>query len=467
LPEAGGATEGGGIPTLDGGTDGGGMDADASPGGDDATGIADTQTQTDAPIDTGATNAEGGTGMGRLAQRPYLGWSSWSFFHNKVISEQIIRAEADAMAASLLSAGYQYVNIDAGWSGGYDNYGRPQAGSNFPSGIAALAAYVHGKGLKLGIYLNPGLDQGIWSANLPIFGTQYHAKDIVSNTAIPGNTLGAGTYKIDYTKPGAAEYIQSCADLLASWGVDFIKMDFVGPGGGHVQADNRDDIQNWREALDHTGRPIWLELSNSLSLMYASFWKTYANGWRITGDIENYHGTGLTIWTRVSTRFTAAPAWAQFAGPGAWMDFDSLELGAGAGDGLTPDERQTTMTLWAISCVPLFVGADLTTLDPGDLMLLTNAEVLAIDQAGHVATPVSQANGQQVWRVANGDGSYTVALFNLDAVQASVTVQWSDLGLSGAAQVHDAWTHTDVGSLTGSFSAMLPSHGSRLLTIHP
>jgi hypothetical protein len=371
------------------------------------------------------------------------------------------------MAASLRGAGYEYVNVDAGWSGGHDGYGRPRAGSNFPSGIAALAAYVHGKGLKLGIYLNPGLEQSIWSANLPIFGTQYHAKDIVSNTAIPGNTLGSGAYKIDYTRPGSAEYIQSSANLIASWGVDFIKMDFVGPGGGHVQADNRDDIQHWRAALDRTGRPIWLELSNSLSVTYASFWKTYANGWRITGDIENYHGTGLTTWLRVSTRFTAAPAWAPFAGPGAWMDLDSLELGAGAGDGLTPDEKQTTMTLWSVTCAPLFVGADLTALDAGDVALLTNAEVLAIDQAGHVATPVSQASGQQVWRAANGDGSYTVALFNLDVGPAAVTVHWSDLGLSESAHVRDVWTHTDVGPTTGGFGAMLPPHGSRLLTVRP
>jgi hypothetical protein len=412
--------------------------------------------------DGGADMANGGVG---LAARPYMGWSSWSKLRGSV-SDAMARAQADAMAKQLLAFGYRYINIDSGWQGGFDGNGRPRANNKFPD-MAALAAYVHGKGLAFGIYLLPGLDQSVWTANSPILGTPYHAQDIVSDTTQPGNTLGRGALKIDYSRPGAHEYIQSCADLLASWGVDFIKMDFVGPGGGRVPADNRADIQAWRQALDKTGRDIWLELSNSLAIADVAAWKAYANGWRITGDIENYGGTTLTIWGKVSGRFAAAAKWAQYAGPGGWNDLDSLELGAGANDGLTADERQTTMTLWAVSAAPLSLGADLTALDNADLPLMTNMEVIAVDQAGVAAHPLSTASNQQVWVAKQPDGARVVALFNLDAAAAPVTVQWSDLGLSGPATVRDLWARMDLGAINGSYSATLPAHGSRLLKITP
>jgi hypothetical protein len=436
-------------------------DAGLSPGGDGGDGGGD---------DGGAAQDAGappdGGGPGSLAQHPYMGWSSWSSMGGGATDAKI-RAIANVMSQKLASFGYAYVNIDSGWQGGYDANGRPQPQTTKFPDIKGLAAFVHGLGLKLGIYLTPGLDPSVWMANSPILNTTYHARDIVSDTTLQGNTLGRGTLKIDYTRPGANEYIQSCADVIASWGADFIKMDFVGPGGGRVPADNRPDIQAWRTALDNTGRDIWLELSNSLALADAAFWKMHANGWRITGDIEAYGSGTLTDWAKASGRFTAAPKWASYAGPGGWNDFDSLEVGAGAHDGLTPDERQTVITLWAISAAPLSLGPDLTTLDTTDLALITNTEVIAVDQAGIVATPVSQATEQQVWFAANPDGTRTVALFNLGAAAATVTATFSDLGLSGTAKVHDVWTHMDLGPNAGTFGAMLPSHGSRLLKIAP
>jgi hypothetical protein len=461
---------------LDSGSGGATRDATSHPdaSGDSSstqdspgTGEGDSSVPTgDAGAPSGDSAAPDGASVGSFAQHPYMGWSSWSSMH-KSVSDAKIRAEAVVMSQKLASFGYAYVNIDAGWQGGYDANGRPVANATTFPDIKGLAAYVHGLGLKLGIYLTPGLDPSVYMANSPILGTAYHAHDIVMDTTTPGNTLGGGVLKIDYTKPGANEYIQSCADQIASWGVDFIKMDFVGPGGGKVQADNRPDIQAWRTSLDNTGRPVWLELSNSLALADASFWKMYANGWRITGDIEAY-GTGfLTSWAKASNRFTAAPKWVAYGSPGGWNDLDSLEVGAGANDGLTGDERQTVVTLWAISAAPLSLGPDLTMLDATDLALITNPEVIAVDQAGVVAAPVSQVTSQQVWFAANPDGSRTVALFNLGAAAATVTATFSALGLSGTATVHDVWTHMDLGSSTGGFGAMLPSHGARLLKISP
>jgi alpha-galactosidase len=405
---------------------------------------------------------------------PPLGWSSWSSTwasHGRALTEAYVGAQADAMADKLRPSGYQYVNLDDGWSKGFDEHGRPQPDpGRFPNGIAGLAEHVHAKGLKLGVYLTPGLRVAAWKANGTVAGTQVHLQDI-ADPARQGNTQGKGdgrAYKIDYARPGAKEYVQSCADLLASWGVDYIKMDFVGPGGGNVRADTRDDIRAWHDALRRTGRPVWLELSNKLSIDDAATWKAYSNGWRIENDVEGYGKDGkLTRWAKVAVRFTDAPRWASFAGPGGWNDLDSLEVGNGDRDGLTPDERRTTMTLWAICCSPLIVGADLTDLDAGDLALLTNAEVLAIDQAGHVATPLSQAERQQVWRAKGPDGTVTVALFNLGNADATVSVTWAGLGLVGRADVRDLWAHRDLGPSDTGHSALLSPHACQLLCVRP
>jgi len=142
-------------------------------------------------------------------------------------------------------------------------------------------------------------------------------------------------------------------------------------------------------------------------------------------------------------------------------------VGNGEADGLTPDERRSTITLWAISCSPLILGADLTRLDPADLALLTNAEVIAIDQSGHVATPLSVQGSRQVWRAANADGSITVALFNVGDQPDTVAVSWRELGLSRAAQVRDVWSHRDLGTFDGAYQVALASHASQLVRVFP
>jgi alpha-galactosidase len=408
-----------------------------------------------------------------LGAKPLMGWSSWSSL-KKNINEAAIKAQADVMAGQLKSFGYTYINLDAGWDdpANWDAFGRQMPDPvKFPNGIKPLADYVHGLGLKLGLYMHPGLDLGPnspYELNTPIEGTPYHARDIVDVTQW-GNT-DKTAYRIDFAKPGAQEYTQSYANLLASWGVDYIKFDFVGPGGGLAPADNRADMQAWLTALTSTpagSLPVWIELSNSLSFTYVTTWQSVANGWRIDGDIESGSQGKLTTWTNVNKRFTDGPKWAPYGAPGGWNDFDAVPIGNGTNDGITSDERQTAMTLWAISCSPLILGANLTILDNAAVPLLTNSEVIAVDQAGKIATPVSQATPQQVWRVKNADNSYTVALFNLDTAAATVKANWSDLGFSGWATVRDLWSHGDLGFYNGSFSASLASHASRLFKVTP
>ena len=402
-----------------------------------------------------------------LASTPLRGWSSWSSLTRK-ISEETIKAEADIEAAQLKNSGYIYINVDDGWQGGYDENGRPLASKQkFPSGMKALADYIHAKGLKFGIYLTPGLNKDVWKSNVPILGTSETVQQIADEN-VPGNTQGSA-WHIDYSKPGSAEYIQSCADRLASWDVDYIKMDFVGPAptGPSGKADNREDIQQWAAALKKTGRPIYLELSASLNFENAAFWKQYSNGWRIDGDVESHDTNTLTKWQNILSRFRDAPKWAPFAGPGGWNDLDSIDIGNGARDGLTPDERKSAMSLWCISCSPLLLGADLTQLDGDDLALLTNPEVLAVQAAGQVATPLSQSTHQQVWRAKNSDGSFIVALFNLDQSPAPMAIAWSDLAMNGSASVHDLWSHRDLGRFDAKYADVVPPHGVILLRVSP
>jgi hypothetical protein len=395
-----------------------------------------------------------------------MGWSSWSSLRGN-ISAASIEAQALALHDNLQKYGYEYVNIDAGWTSGVDQYGRVTWDpKKFPDGIAPVAQYVHSLGLKFGIYLVPGIPIAAVAANSPIKGTSYRISDIV-NTGEPGNTANDSSVAVDYTKPGAVAYIQSQADVLASWGVDYIKMDFVGPGGGRIAADNRVDIEHWHQAILSTGRPIYLGLSNSLSFAETSTWQRYSNGWRINGDIECYSRcTGLTNFTlRVALRFADVPKWVPFAGPGHWNDLDSVEVGNGAANGITPDERQTMLTLWSIESAPLLLGTDLTKLDPFDLALLTNPEVIAVDQSGHPALPVSQTTQQQVWFADNRDGSYTVALFNLADTPAMVTATWSQLGITGSFAARNLWTRTNLGPQLTGYSATLAPHASQLLRI--
>ena len=417
----------------------------------------------------------------RLGKTPYMGWSSWSLQATHYpgygggghwqdwLTAEHLKAQSDALHRLLQRHGYTYLNIDSGWQGAYDAYGRPIPNvGRFPGGITEMARYAHHNRQKLGIYWIPGINGDLYQLNPPILGTPYRIQDILVRPLHPANGWGGG-YKIDYAKPGAQEYINSCAALFASWGIDFLKFDGVTPGSDHndLSIDARPDVSAWSAALKRTGRPIWLELSWNLDHDYADFWRKYANGRRITDDVDIY-GPTLTAWWAVRRAFPALHTWAGDAGPGkGWNDLDSLDIGNGAMDGLTDDERQTTMTLWAVSCAPLYPGDDLTKLDAYGLKLLTNDEVIAVDQAGRPASPIT-AGQQQAWYARSPDGSQIVALFNLDDHDTvPVTVRWADLGLTGPARVRDLWARADLGTFTDAFSAPLPPHASRLLRVTP
>jgi alpha galactosidase A-like protein/alpha galactosidase C-like protein/fibronectin type III domain protein len=421
-------------------------------------------------------------GINGLATTPYMGWSSWSLESTNYpgvnptggaswLTEQHVLQQADVLAARLKSHGYDYVNVDAGWSNGFDAYGRPVANpTTFPDGMAYLGNHLHAKGLRFGLYLAVGLAPTAYDGGAtPIYGAPgCHTGDIVYPDLRTTNGWNSA-YKIDYSNPCAQAYIDSIADELAGWGVDFLKLDGVGPGSfvGGPNYDNTSDVAAWATALQRTGRDIQFVISWALSHTEADTWKRYTNGWRVDTDVECYCNTLVTWNNSVKQRWNDVVQWIPDAGPGHWNNLDSLDVGDGTMDGISDVERQSYMTLWAIEGAPLYSGDDLTKLDGYGLSLLTNDEVIAVDQAGNPARPVDQRSDQQVWYARDADGSYTVALFNLGPSAATVTANWQDLGFTGTAKVRDLWSHTNLGTSCDRFSATVPSHGSRLLRVTP
>jgi len=407
-----------------------------------------------------------------VGERPYLGWSTYSeqtiVASSTVMNEQNILVQSGAMRSSGLEAhGFRYINLDAGWTGNPDPYGRPLWDTTeFPT-FLQMIQLIHANGQKIGIYMNPGIGASSVAANYPIFGTSYHIQDIMVMPLTSANAFGDAD-KIDYTKPGAQEYINSLINLYASWGVDFIKLDAVTPGSynDNLNINNIPDVQAMSKAIALSGRPIWFTLSWALDEDYISDWQQNSNARRIEGDIEcEGDCPNLTEWQRVLLRFYDLIGWESVSGPTlGWNDLDSLEVGNGTTDGITNTEQQTAMTLWAMGNAPLSLGGDLTKLTNYGKQLLFNDEVLAVDQSGH---PAKQVTGgfTPVWVSNLGNGNYYVAIFNLNAFPTNVTVDWKDLGFLGASGMRDLWSHAELGPAYQSFSSVLPGHGTRLFKV--
>jgi len=410
-----------------------------------------------------------------LSVRPAMGWSSWSFVR-RWPTEDKIKAQADALVSSgLVNHGFVYVNLDDFWqkcdANGFvvDSYGRWTVDSAaFPSGIKALADYIHAKGLKFGFYVTPGIAKNAVLKNTPIEGTSYHAADIADTSTLEKNYNCKNMYFIDYGKPGAQEFVNSWARQFASWGVDYLKIDGVGSA-------DIPDVQAWDKALRATGRPINYALSNNLPIANASTWRSLANSWRTQGDVECYCGPGsngsgypLTDWSHVLGRFTSAANWQQYAGPGGWNDLDSLEIGNGDQVGLTADQRRSHFTLWAMAGAPLLLGTDLTHLDPVDAAMLTNDRLIAVDQDGYAAKRIVSSGVNQVWSKREDSGAYVVALFNTGTTgDSTVSVNWSQVGFTGSGDVTDLWSGSHKGTVTDTYSATLRPGETRLIQVTP
>ncbi|HEX3357986.1 MAG TPA: glycoside hydrolase family 27 protein [Tepidisphaeraceae bacterium] len=416
------------------------------------------------------------------APTPPMGWNSWDCF-GAAVNEQQFRANADFMAEKLLTHGWQYVVVDIQWyepnSRGWnyrpnaelamDEYGRLQPAPNrFPSsadgkGFKPLADYVHSKGLKFGLHMMRGIPRQAVARNTSILGTNYHAADIHTK-AVPCSWNG-DMWTVDTTKPGAQEYYDSLYAQYAQWGVDFVKIDDLS------RPYHKGEIEAIRNAIDKCGRPMVFSTSpGATPLSEGEHVSTHANMWRVSDDFWDQ-------WRPLEEQFERLTLWSRYSGPGHYPDADMLPLGAirvGQRDGghtrFNRDEQYTLMTLWSICRSPLIFGGNLPDTDDFTLSLITNDEVLAVDQ--------HSANGRQLFRreqliawaadVPNSNDKY-LALFNArdpdpDSSKEGVpvTVQLQDLGFKGAVRVRDLWRHANLEKVQGSFAPVVSFHGAGL-----
>ncbi|MDP4180634.1 MAG: carbohydrate-binding protein [Bacillota bacterium] len=363
-----------------------------------------------------------------IAKTPPMGWNSWNIFHEN-INETQIKQIADTMVSSgMKDAGYIYLNLDDNWMA---NPARDSNGNlisdptRFPSGIKALADYVHGKGLKLGIYGDRG------------------AKTC------------AGV-----AQSGSKGYEDRDAKTFASWGIDYLKYDNCNIPNG---SDMKTDYQKMQTALANCGRPIVFSIC---AWEYQSWMPSTGNLWRTTRDIlDQWDGTGNAYgFVGIINSIDQNSKYTSSAGPGAWNDPDMLEIG---NTGCTVEEYRTQMSMWCMMASPLLSGNDIRKMSQSIKDILLNKEVIAIDQdsLGKQGYRVKSSNGNEVWVKPLADGTKAVALLNRNSSTQSITVNWSDIGITGSASVRDLWAKADKGSFNGSYTASVASHGTVVLKI--
>jgi len=372
-------------------------------------------------------------GLAPLVATPPMGWNSWNWFADKVTDKDIRLAADQLVASGMRDAGYMYVNIDDTWEGERDASGVIHPNEKFPD-MKALADYVHSKGLKLGIYSSPGPQT-------------------------------CGKYE------GSYGHEREDARTYAAWGIDYLKYDLcsfrdVMDSAGIRDLDERDRMtraayEKMHQALVATGRPIVYSLCQ---YGFDSVWKwapaVGANLWRTTGDISDDYDRILVI------ALTQAGL-GHYAGPGHWNDPDMLEVGNGK---LSQDENKTHMTFWAMLAAPLMAGNNLTQMSDDVREILTNREVIAIDQdrLGKEADLIFQEGPTQIWSRPLDDGGTAVAIFNIGTDRAQLRVSELHLkkaGLVSGAEARDIWAAKNLGRIRDEDLMIIPTHGVVLLKL--
>jgi hypothetical protein len=415
-----------------------------------------------------------------------MGWNSWDSFGTGV-TEAEVKANSDYMAKNLAAHGWQYIVVDIQWSEpnpkshGYrpdtelvmDDHGRLMPAPNrFPSaadgkGFQPLAAYVHSKGLKFGIHIMRGIPRRAVDRALPIAGSRHNASELADkNSTCRWNS---DMYGIDTEKPGGQDYYDSIARLYADWGVDFIKADDMFASGEHV--DHSTEIAALSTALRKTGRPIVLSLSpGTHDAEKAAFIGKYAQMWRISDDFWDR-------WIDLKRQFPNFTKWNPCVKVGNWPDGDMLPLGhigirAERGEPrmslLTHDEQRTLMTLWSIARSPLMFGGNLPDNDQWSLDLITNDEVLAVNQKAASSRELFTRGNQVAWIAELPGSSKYLAVFNTgDTQPEDIQVNWSDLGLPANCTVRDLWTKQDLGPKETGQTFKIAPHASAFYRVAP
>jgi alpha-galactosidase len=409
----------------------------------------------------GTTNRELKIVVGdQIALTPPMGWNSWNCWAGEV-SDKNVRDSAKAMADSgLVNHGWTYINIDDAWQGARGGkYNAIQSNEKFPD-MTGLCNYVHSLGLKIGIYSTPWVTSyaGYIGGSSDNEDDSWEKVDGYENYS-KNNRLGKYTFDTNDAKQ------------WGDWGIDYLKYDW--------NPNDEQSTKRMADALRSSGRDIVYSLSNSAPFGKAAIWAKLANCWRTTGDIRDawskrqvpageQWACGLTeIWQ-------SHLKWAPFNGPGHWNDADMLVVGkVGWGtphpSKLTPDEQYTHISLWCLWSSPLLIGCPLDQLDDFTLNLLTNDEVLAINQdpLGKLATQVSKTGATQVLAKDLEDGSKAVGFFNTGEEPNAVKVTWEQLGVTGNQTVRDLWRQKNIGTYADEFEVMVRPHGVILVRVSP
>jgi alpha-galactosidase len=422
------------------------------------------------------------------APTPPMGWNSYDAWGTSITEDEFL-ANARYMRDHLLSHGWTYVVVDARW---YDaespiddrDFNKKRVGakldadefgrlipslSRFPSsangqGFKPLADEVHAMGLKFGLHMMRGIPKQAFNARTPIQGGSFTAADAGDPTSLC--SWCPDMFGVKNNAAGQAWYDSNVA-LWASWGLDFVKVDDLSsPYHG-------DEIEMIRKAIDKCGRPIVLSTSpGPTDPGYADHISKFANMWRVSNDRWDH-------WGDLDQQFDLLGKWQGVAGPGHYPDADMIPLGhigircriAGPDrqTRLTPDEQVTLMSLWVVVASPLMLGNNLPDTDDWTLSLITNDEVIAVDQDSPTwpAKRAAQYKGTEVWVRGLKDGSKAVALFNRCAVPATVYLIWPVEGLNGRQILRNLWQHKDIGVFDDKFSMEVPAHGAVLLRAIP
>lgn len=414
-----------------------------------------------------------------VAKRPPMGWNSWDCFGAAVTEEQV-RQNAEYMAKNMLSYGWEYVVVDIEWyqptasTHEYepfselcmDEYGRLLPAVNrFPSaadgkGFTALAEYVHGLGLKFGIHIMRGMPRMAAHKNLPILNSQFTANQVAN----PSSTCcwNPDMYGLRCDLAGAKDYYSSIFSLYASWGVDFVKVDDIAREYPHCKK----EIEVISEACKNAGRDMVLSLSpGPAPLEQAEHLKKYANMWRITDDFWDE-------WRLLLAMFERAEKWCTHSGPGHWPDADMLPVGAlrqdyGQGNWtkFTKEEQITMMSLWCMMRAPLIAGAHLPKNDEFTLHLLTNADVLEIEENSHCAHQLYRNETEIAWIAPfkTGKGCY-VALFNISDEDKELAFSLENNELEHYENCKELWSQKDV-PVSGILKTEVKKHGAVILKL--
>lgn len=431
-----------------------------------------------------------------VAQTPPMGWNSYDCF-GAAVTEAEVRENAKFMAENLKEFGWEYIVVDYCWFYPHppgsiqqnppqfrlpqdnapvpwmpmDEFGRllPDP-AKFPSsahgnGFKELADYVHSLGLKFGIHVMRGIPrQAVWSDS-PIMGTDGITASMIADTSSYCPWLNS-MWGLDMGQPGAQEYYNSLFELYAEWGVDYVKIDDMDMNRKITY--HQEESEGYRKAIENCGRPMVMSLSPNTHFEHRDHMSEYADMWRISADFWD-------TWEKLKLQFERCPKWSYISGPGSWPDADMLPIGnlrlrgpkgkPGPTD-FTETEQYTMLSLWSIFRSPLMIGANMVDADDLFFDLLTNDEVLDVNQNSENAREVYNVDESVIWLsdIPDSDNKY-MALFNLSDIEKEVRASFSSFKLRSSYNIRNLWKKEDLGKFKKSYSTTIPPHGSVLLKL--